>query len=266
MMEDKIIEESKEETPLQNGEQNELKKKAKNIAVTCALVLAVALCISVLAQVLSKGYVSIGKYSLFRVVTGSMEPAISVGSLLISQDVDISQIQTGDVVNYRSKEQGMFGVIVTHRVIQILENEDGQIFLETKGDANQYADGQLVSQDNLVGQTVYFTKPGNFLAGLVSFLTSSTGFLACIVLPCLVLGAYTMRDCVKSLRKEMDGIAKQLDEVETAVCGKEASLEQKLGEKAYQELCDRLRGELLEELKQGAQTNTTEENPGAEHQ
>ena len=94
-------------------------------------------------------------------------------------------------------------------------------------------------------------------------MTSSNGFLTCIVLPCLVIGVFAMRDCVKHLREEMDAITKQLNEVEETVNN---GLEQQLGEEAYQELCERLRGELLEELKQSAQTNTTEGSSGADCQ
>lgn len=256
--EEQLIPEEQEET-----NKKSLKKKIISIVVSVVLALALIGCVSVIAQVLSKGYVSIANYSMFRVVTGSMEPAIPVGSLLISQQVDIDQIQVGDVVNYRSREQGMFGVIITHRVIAIHRNAEGQIFLETKGDANQYPDGHLVDENYFIGKTVFFTKQNNPFARILNFLTSSNGFLTCIVLPCLVIGVFTMRDCVKNLREEMDAITKQLDEVEETVSG---GLEQQLGEEAYQELCERLKGELLEELKQSAQSNTTETSPGADCQ
>lgn len=254
--------------PLETGTQienaDDMKKKIISIVVTCTMVIALLMCIAVISQVLSKGYVSVGNYSLFRVVTGSMEPEIPVGSLLVSRKVDIADIEVGDIVNYRSKESGMFGVIITHRVIQIYESPDGAILLETKGDANQYADAYFVDQNYLVGKTDYYTKEGNFLAGILSFLTGKVGFLACIVIPCLLIGGLTMRDCVNSLREEMDAITKQLDEVEGSINGN--SLERQLGEEAYQELCDRLRGELLEELKQGAETIESEQQPGADHQ
>ena len=158
-MNDPIIEEKpgQEQVPEQEEvKQNGLKKKIISIVVSVVLVLALVACVTVVAQVLSKGYVSVGKYSLFRVVTGSMEPAIPVGSLLISQDMPIGDIQVGDVVNFRSREPGMFGIIITHRVIGVHQNGDGQIFLETKGDANQYPDGHLVDENYLIGKTVFY--------------------------------------------------------------------------------------------------------------
>lgn len=102
------------------------------------------------------------------------------------------------------------------------------------------------------------------IASILSLLTDKVGFMACIVLPCLLIGMLTMRDCVKSLREEIEEVSKQLDEVKATVAND--SLEQQLGEEAYQELCDRLRGELLEELKQGATEDTTEQEPGEDHQ
>ena len=60
--------------------------------VTLLLVLAVALCLYTVVQVLSHGYVNMGGFMMFRVVTGSMEPTIPVGALLVTQQVDIESI------------------------------------------------------------------------------------------------------------------------------------------------------------------------------
>ena len=239
-----------------------LPKNLASVVISWVLVIAVLLCVGVLAQVLSKGYVSVAGFSLFRVVTGSMEPEIPVGSLIISKEVDIEQIETGDIINFKSKESGMLGLVITHRVIQRYEDSNGNILLETKGDANRYADGFFVEEANLIGKTVSYTKKGNLIAGILSLLTNKIGFLACIVVPCLMIGIYTMRDCVESLREEIDAVSQQLDEVKIAATNHEP--EQQLSEAEYQALCDRLRSELLEELKQGEGKNTTEK-PGEDH-
>lgn len=239
-----------------------LPKNMASIVVSWVLVIAVLLCVGVLAQVLSKGYVSVAGFSLFRVVTGSMEPEIPVGSLIISKEVDIEQIEAGDIVNFKSKESGMLGLVITHRVIQVHEDSNGRILLETKGDANRYADGFFVEEANLIGKTVSYTKRGNLIAGILSLLTNKVGFLACIVVPCLMIGIYTMRDCVESLREEIDAVSLQLDEVKIAATSREP--EHQLTETEYQALCERLRNELLEELKQGEEKITTEK-PGEDH-
>lgn len=246
-------------------DQAQLKKgKRTTLLVSVLLVLAIILCIWVISQVLSTGYISVGGYSLFRVATGSMEPELPIGTLLVSQVTDIHEIEVKDIVNYRSKDPGMLGMVITHRVIGIHQGDDGTLYLETKGDSNQYADGSYVTQSNLIGKVIYSTGEGNIFAGLIQFLTSQVGFLACIVVPCLVLGAVTMRDTIRNLKDEMDEIRKELDEIEKPK--ESGSLEQQMGEEAYEKLCDRLRTELLEELKQSAAQVNTQEQPGEQRQ
>ena len=240
--------------------KNADKKKYKGLAGWIALVLALIICIFVISQVLSKGYISVGGYSLFRVATGSMEPALQVGSLLISQETDIAEIQEGDIVNFRAKETGMFGVIITHRVIGVHVDSYGTHFLETKGDANQYADSAYVEQSNLIGKVVYFTGEGNVLAAIVQFLTSNLGFMICIVLPCLVIGIMVMRDTVGTMKKELDTMKKELDQPEHT----QGQPDTQMSPEEYDRLCAQLREELLEELKQNAAQVNTDNGLGSQ--
>ena len=249
--------------PAEREEQTDVQHKRIHIAAWGLLALALIVCIFVVSQVLSQGYISVGGYSLFRVATGSMEPELSIGALLISKDTDIRQIQVGDIVNYHSKLNGMIGVVITHRVIGIHEDAVGTVYLETKGDANQYADGSYVDAGNLIGKVVYATGDGNIVAYLIQFLTSEVGFLICIVLPCLAIGLMILRDTVGSMKKEIDTLKKELDEPEKP---KKADLAQEMGQEAYGQLCEQLRKELLEELKQSAEQVHTEDQPGSQQQ
>ena len=244
-------------------EQTDVKNKRANVLAWGMLIIALILCVFVISQVLSQGYISIGGYSLFRVATGSMEPELSVGALLISEETDISQIQKGDIVNYHSKLNGMIGVVITHRVIDIHQDVNGTIYLETKGDANQYSDGSYVDEGNLIGKVVFATAKGSIFANLIQFLTSEVGFLVCIVLPCLVIGLLIMRDTVGSMKKEIDTLKKELDEPEKPPKG---DLEQQMGQEAYGQLCEQLRKELLEELNQSAEKVHTEDQPDLQQQ
>lgn len=232
---------------------------------TVCLVLAMILCVVVVSQILSQGYVSIGGYSLFRVVTPSMEPTLPVGALLLAEEVPISEVQVDDIVVFRSKQSDMLGAIITHRVINVLESANGEIFLETKGDNNNYPDASYVEQKNIIGRVVTHTGDGNIFSGLISGLTSPMGFFAFIVFPCLIVGVVIMRGTIKNIRAEMEVLTQELEETEGAAGKgksddpKTATLEKQMGEQAYQQLCERLRNELLEELKQSAdQEETTE--------
>ena len=80
------------------------KDKIANGVASLVLVIAVVLCITVIAQVLSTGYVTIFGRSLFRVVTGSMEPTIPTGALLVSHQTDIASIRMGDIICFQTQE------------------------------------------------------------------------------------------------------------------------------------------------------------------
>lgn len=242
----------------------DVKHKRADILLWCVLVLTLFLCVTVIGQVLGNGYVSLCGYSMFRVATGSMEPELSVGTLIVTKETPIENIQKGDIVTFRSKQAGMLGVIITHRVVAIHENENGVVLLETKGDANPYADSHFVDKTNLIGRMVMATEEGNALAAIIQFLSSPAGFLACIVLPCLIGGIFLMRESVGNLKKEIDQIKNEPPESQEET--PEQSLENQLGQEAYSELCEKLRNELLEELKQSAAQIHTQEQPDEQRQ
>jgi len=109
----------------QNERKESVVQKRISALVTVLLILTVLFCLFVVIQVMSKGYVNIGGYMMFRVVTGSMEPTISVGALLVTKEVDIDTVQLNDIVCFHTQEAEIWGKVVTHRVIGVLEGLDG---------------------------------------------------------------------------------------------------------------------------------------------
>lgn len=222
-------------------------RKILKIASSVLLVLTLILCVIVVSQILSQGYVSIGGYSVFRVVTPSMEPTLPVGTLLLAKEVPISDIQVDDIVVFKSKSSDMLGAVITHRVINIHTDTKGSIYLETKGDNNNSPDGNFVEQKNLIGCVMDHTSEDNVFSGVMAALTSPIGFFAFIVFPCLVFGVFVMRGIIKNIQSEMETMTQQIQQEE-----KSDSLKKQMDDKEYQELCERLRAEVLEELKQSA--------------
>ncbi|MFF0829660.1 signal peptidase I [Brevibacillus sp. NPDC003359] len=98
------------------------------------------------------GIPGIGKWKVLSVLTGSMEPAINTGDMVIVERYESTVPQTGDIVTYWKDEQSRS--LITHRVIQRLENG----YLQTKGDANQEADGGWTDPNRLIGKVI-FTIP-----------------------------------------------------------------------------------------------------------
>lgn len=214
--------------------------------VTVLLILAVMLCAFVAVQVLNNGYVNIGGFMMFRVVTGSMEPEIPVGALLVARQVDIDTVQVKDIVCFSTKENQILGQTVTHRVVDILAGLDGGTLLQTKGDANPVADGYYVDQEHFIGKVVWYTGDDSVLASIVSFFTNRVGFLGCIVFPCLMLAALILRECVSNIRMELDAAKEALEQEENweddPLCG--------MTPEEYEQMVARIRAELIEELMQ----------------
>ena len=220
------------------------KEKWMNAAVSVLLAAAVVLCITVIAQTLSKGYITFWGHSLFRVVTGSMEPTIPVDALLITEEVDIEEIKEGDIVCFRSMDTNMLGQVITHRVVKVIEQESGEIYLETRGDANPSSDGHYVTEKNLIGRVATYTKEGNIIAAVYATITTPFGFLAFVVFPILLVAGFIMKGSVSSIQKELDILSRESEET------KESS---SISPEEYQEMVERLRNEILEEVRQSVE-------------
>ena len=80
------------------------------------------------------------------VLSGSMEPAFPVGSVIYYKAASFEQIQEGDPITFHAGEDGS---LVTHRVVEKQELSSDFI---TKGDANETADPNPVSYDRVAGR------------------------------------------------------------------------------------------------------------------
>lgn len=101
-------------------------------------------------------------YRVIQVSSGSMEPLLRPGDLFVTRPVDIADVEIGDVVLF---EQGRDTPIpVAHRVhgvinlrTTILDSDTGERTtqltktLQTKGDANERPDAELVDARSLQG-------------------------------------------------------------------------------------------------------------------
>lgn len=127
------------------------------------------------------------------VLSGSMEPALPIGSVVAIKPVEATDISVGDIIAYNSGE-----TLITHRVLEITNERDDSLFV-TKGDANEEADTSLVSASSLVGKVV-FDVP--YLGYLASFIHSRLGFILTIIVPGLVIIALELRNLWREVIKE----------------------------------------------------------------
>lgn len=106
-------------------------------------------------------------YNYKTVLTGSMEPAIPVGSIVITKEQSSYEIE--DIISFQEE-----GAIITHRIISI----DRERYI-TKGDANNVADTEEVQQKQILGKVI-LTIP--LLGYLVMWLMSPVGIISLFII------------------------------------------------------------------------------------
>lgn len=115
----------------------------------------------------------------YTVLSGSMEPAYRVGSLIYVKEIDESDITVGTPITFTVSGGAM---VATHRVYEITELE-GEVAYITKGDANDVLD-PAVKYSNVVGSPV-FSIP--YLGYFSTWLQSGAGVIAGIALAAMLL-------------------------------------------------------------------------------
>ncbi len=118
-------------------------------------------------------------YDIKIVQSGSMEPAISTGSVVLIQARD--QYAEGDVVTFASSQTD--SIPTTHRIIEQYQ-ERGSTWFVTQGDANEAVDAQPVSEGMIIGRVVASVP---FIGYVFDFARQPMGFALLIVLPALLI-------------------------------------------------------------------------------
>lgn len=140
--------------------------------------LSVLILIAVVAVCIPMTVPRLMGYDVYVVVSGSMEPAIPVGSALYVRAAAPEDVAAGDVIAFYDR-----GAVITHRVVEnhVVEGE----FL-TKGDANAENDVKPVAYGNLIGRMVWSVP---FLGNVMAVCSETKGkiYLASGVLGAVLL-------------------------------------------------------------------------------
>jgi signal peptidase len=120
------------------------------------------------------------RYQTYVVLSGSMEPTIHTGSVIVATAADPNTLQVGDIVSFvRPGDEEN----VTHRIIEIKGGAQGRTFV-TKGDASGAPDVGEIRFDRLAGK-VRVSIP--YLGYFFKFIGSPQMRLLFIVVPGLLL-------------------------------------------------------------------------------
>ena len=117
----------------------------------------------------------------FTVISGSMEPTIPTGSIVVSKHVEAGKVTFGDVVTYQLKSGEP--LTVTHRVVAV-DVVEGKTRYRTQGDANNAEDPLPVRPEQIRGVVAYHIPLVGYLGQLVPMGNRQT--IATIVGICLI--------------------------------------------------------------------------------
>ena len=113
--------------------------------------------------------------NVYEVVTSSMAPELPVGSVVYVQTCKADEVKVGDIISFYvgTDEEN----IISHRVVEINVDEQGDFFFITKGDANSDIDSMQVDVKHFVGKVKFKI---NNISWLVRLFDTSTGIIILI--------------------------------------------------------------------------------------
>lgn len=111
-------------------------------------------------------------YDVYAIVSGSMEPSISTGSLVYAKKTDPAAVEPGDVIVFLGGRDG--GTVITHRVA---ENRTQERAFITKGDANASNDVYPVPYEQCLGRVALSVPALGFFLPAVSTMPGKLSLL-----------------------------------------------------------------------------------------
>ncbi len=150
--------------------------------------------LGVVAAMLVLSIIPSSPWKTFVVSSGSMEPAIKTGAVVLVMSAD--EYETGDVITFGlySREKPP----TTHRIVEIKE-ESGSVVYVTRGDANGGVDMRPVNSKDVIGK-VAFSIP--YLGYLLYFLKTPIGFALILGIPAGIIIYDEIRKIIKEVKKK----------------------------------------------------------------
>lgn len=128
---------------------------------------------------------SLAGFTPMMVQSESMAPTFDENDLIIIKKCDPSALQEGDIVTFHTIIDNQYA-LNTHRIVSI-NQVDGLNSYTTKGDNNELADQHVIADGDIVGKYVGKIP---YMGKVISFLSTTWGFLVVIALPMLLFFIY----------------------------------------------------------------------------
>lgn len=154
--------------------QNKIKKILKYMLYPIAIFIIICAIDIIYQKIVKKeDNVSLFGFRPYIVLSGSMEPNLQVGDMVVSKKVNQDQIEIGAIITFEDES----GATITHRVVDIII-KDGEKLYQTKGDNNNTKDIGLVSIKNIKGE---YTFKISGIGKIVAQIITPTGLILIIL-------------------------------------------------------------------------------------
>lgn len=168
------------------------------------------------------------KFSLYTIISPSMVPNINVYDVIVDVKVDKPEdIKINDVITFNSNIPEVSGNTITHRVIAINKDAEGNYYFQTKGDNNLVEDGVNVEFSNIIGKVALKIPQ---LGKVQSFLASKAGWLFIILIPALYVILKSIMKIVKLNKDEKSNEVPKVKEKKKILIPKEKIVPEKVDE------------------------------------
>lgn len=134
-----------------------------------------------------------GNIKMLSVLSGSMEPAIHTGSVVVEKPE--SEYKVGDIVTFGKDDTR--NVPTTHRIVAS-RAQGGVLVFTTKGDANNAPDMNEVSFGDVHGK-VLFSIP--YFGYIIDFVRKPAGLFLVVILPVGVVIFDEVRKIIAEIKK-----------------------------------------------------------------
>lgn len=171
-------------------------RKIFNILTTVLLILMIVLVVFIFISRATGNSPQIFGYRIFRVSSGSMEPELSIGDVILVRTAKAEEIAEGDTITYKGASGDFKDKMITHKVVEQPYEENGIWHYQTQGIVAGASRDPVITYDQVQGK---FLRKLSFLNSIYTFFLSPAGLITFILI-ILVLFGYEMISLILSYK------------------------------------------------------------------
>lgn len=153
--------------------------------ISCLALIAILLMVSV--------FPIPGNFKAMTVLSGSMEPTIKTGSIVVVKPLDDYKI--GDIITFGPNTKTQ--TPTTHRINDIKVVDNNVVYI-TKGDANNAPDTKEITKNDIIGKVLFHVP---YVGYAINAAKQPVGFMLIIVIPAVIIIYDEIRKMWKELLK-----------------------------------------------------------------